>query len=80
VLESVTRTGKLLIVHEDTQTGGFAAEIMALVSEKAFTSLDAPIGRLATPDVPIPYNIPMMERILPGVKQIGAKITELLAY
>jgi 2-oxoisovalerate dehydrogenase E1 component len=80
VLESVIQTGKLLIVHEDTQTGGFAAEIMAVISEQAFTSLDAPITRLATPDVPIPYNIPMMESVLPGVKQIGAKITELLAY
>jgi len=80
VLESVAHTGKLLIVHEDTQTGGFSAEIMAVIAEQAFTYLDAPLARLATPDVPIPYNIPMMEGILPGVKQIQAKIIELLAY
>jgi 2-oxoisovalerate dehydrogenase E1 component len=80
VLESVTRTGKLLIVHEDNRTGGFAAEIMAVVTEQAFSSLDAPIIRLATADVPIPYNIPMMDSILPGIKQISDKIGELIAY
>jgi 2-oxoisovalerate dehydrogenase E1 component len=80
VLESVSHTGKVLIVHEDTQTAGFAGEITAVIAEQVFTDLDAPIARLATPDVPIPYNIPMMESILPGVKQIHAKIVELLAY
>lgn len=80
VLESVQHTGKLLIVHEDTLTGGFAGEITAVVAEQAFTFLDAPVARLATPDVPIPYNIPMMNSILPGVEQIHSKIKELIAY
>jgi 2-oxoisovalerate dehydrogenase E1 component len=80
VLESVAQTGKVLVIHEDTLTAGFAGEIIATIAEQAFTHLDAPIARLATPDVPIPYNIPMMEHILPGVGQIREKIIQLLAY
>jgi 2-oxoisovalerate dehydrogenase E1 component len=80
VLESVAHTGKVLVVHEDTLTAGFAGEIIATIAEQAFTQLDAPIARLATPDVPIPYNIPMMDQLLPGIRQIREKITQLLAY
>ena len=70
VLESVHQTGKVLIVHEDTITNGFAAEIIATISEQAFSDLDAPISRIATPDVPIPYNIGLMESVLPSVERI----------
>jgi len=80
VLESVHRTGKALIVHEDTLTSGFGAEISAIIAEQAFSHLDAPIARLATPDVPIPYNIPMMDAVLPTAARIQERIQTLLAY
>ncbi|MGW8225731.1 MAG: alpha-ketoacid dehydrogenase subunit alpha/beta [Anaerolineales bacterium] len=80
VLECVRKTGKVLIVHEDTLTAGFGAEISAVINEQAFTDLDAPIHRLATPDVPIPYNVDMMEYILPNQKKIEEKINELLGF
>jgi 2-oxoisovalerate dehydrogenase E1 component len=80
VLESVLKTGKVLIVHEDTITNGFAAEIIAVINEQAFHALDAPIKRLATPDVPIPYNIPMMDVLIPSVQQIKESIKEQLDY
>ena len=80
VLQSVQRTGKLIIVHEDTITAGFAGEITATVSEQAFADLDAPILRLAPPDVPIPYNLGLMAAVLPGIQTIREKIAWLLAY
>ena len=80
VLESVHRTGKALIVHEDTLTSGFGAEISAIIAEQAFNHLDAPIARLATPDAPIPYNIPMMDAVLPTAARIQERIQTLLAY
>jgi 2-oxoisovalerate dehydrogenase E1 component len=80
VLESVKKTGRCLIVHEDTITGGFAGEIMATISSEAFEWLDAPLQRLATSDCPIPYNIPMMNEIVPSVKKIREKLAWLLAY
>jgi 2-oxoisovalerate dehydrogenase E1 component len=80
VLESVRRTGKVMVVHEDTITNGFAAEIIAVINEGAFSDLDAPISRLATPDVPIPYNIGLMDTLLPSVERIHKGIEELLSY
>ena len=80
VLESVHHTGKLLVVHEDNVTNGFGAEIITTINEQAFSDLDAPISRLATPDVPIPYNIGLMESVLPGVERIHKAIQDLLNY
>jgi 2-oxoisovalerate dehydrogenase E1 component len=80
VLESVKKTGKCLVVHEDTLTGGFAGEIMATIASEAFEWLDAPLQRLAPPDCPIPYNIPMMNAVLPSVDTIRDKLNWLLAY
>ncbi len=80
VLESVRKTCKCLVVHEDTITGGFAGEIMATIASEAFEWLDAPLQRLATPDVPIPYNVSMMNAIVPGVDQIEAKMRWLVNY
>jgi 2-oxoisovalerate dehydrogenase E1 component len=70
----------MLIVHEDTFTAGFGAEISATIAAEAFTALDAPIRRVTTPDVPIPYSLPMMNAILPSVGTIRAAIEELLRY
>jgi len=80
VLESVRVTGKLLVVHEDTRTAGFAAEIIATVSQQAFTYLDAPIERLTMPDIPVPFNIRMMNAVLPGVESIRARMEAILAF
>jgi 2-oxoisovalerate dehydrogenase E1 component len=80
VLEAVKSCGKLLVVHEDTITGGFAGEIIATVVSECFTDLDAPIARLATPDMPIPYNVGMMEAVVPSVEKIRLKMEELLVY
>jgi 2-oxoisovalerate dehydrogenase E1 component len=80
VLTSVRCTGKALIVHEDTITAGFAGEIIALIAGECFTDLDAPVERLATPDMPIPYNVGIMESILPNVQTIRAKMQKLLDY
>jgi 2-oxoisovalerate dehydrogenase E1 component len=80
VLESVRTTGKVLIVHEDSLTNGFGAEIAATIAAEAFSDLDAPVERLTTPDIPIPFNIPLMEAVVPSVEKIRAKVSELLAY
>jgi 2-oxoisovalerate dehydrogenase E1 component len=77
VLTSVRKTRKVLIVHEDGMTAGFGAEIAAIIAEEAFFSLDAPVSRMAVPDVPIPYNVPLMESVLPSVSGIAEKIAEL---
>ena len=80
VLENVQNTGKALIVHEDTQTAGFGDEISAMIAAEAFTDLDAPVQRLATTDIPIPYDVGMMASILPNVEKIKGKIDQLLAF
>jgi 2-oxoisovalerate dehydrogenase E1 component len=80
VLESVRKTGKALIIHEDTRTGGFAGEITATIHENAFTYLDGPVVRMTTPDIPVPYNVSMMNAVLPGVEKIKGKIREMLDF
>ncbi|HLB49490.1 MAG TPA: transketolase C-terminal domain-containing protein, partial [Anaerolineales bacterium] len=80
VIRSVRRAGKLLVVHEDTITGGFAGEIIATAASECFADLDAPIERLATPDCPIPYNARMMESVMPSVESIRAKMQKLLDF
>src|SRR5262249_21095718 len=78
VLDSVQKTRRCLIVHEDSISAGFGAEIAAILAHEAFFSLDAPIERLATPDVPIPYNVGLMNAVIPGVETIAAKIRALI--
>ncbi|NPA26579.1 MAG: pyruvate dehydrogenase [Chloroflexi bacterium] len=80
VLDSVRRTGRLLIVHEDGLTGGFGGEIAAVVMDEAFEWLDAPIRRVAAPDVPVPYNIGLMHAVVPTVERIRQAIEALLAW
>ncbi len=80
VLASVRKTRRCLIVHEDTLTAGFGAEVSATVAEAAFLSLDAPIQRIAIPDVPTPYNVALMNAVLPQVEQIAERILELIEF
>ena len=80
VLDSVRRTHRCLVVHEDLQTAGFGAEIVARVADEAFMDLDAPVARLTMPDIPSPHNPTLMEWALPSVERIRAKIDEMLAF
>jgi 2-oxoisovalerate dehydrogenase E1 component len=80
VLESVRKTGRCLVVQEDTWTAGFASEILATIASEAFLDLDAPIRRLTTPNVPIPYNAGLMHAVLPSTERIEAAIEELLTF
>jgi 2-oxoisovalerate dehydrogenase E1 component len=80
VLASVKKTRRCLIVHEDNRTAGFGAEIAAVVAKEAFFNLDAPVERLTTPDVPLPYNIPLMDAVLPGVEKIADKMIEIVEF
>jgi 2-oxoisovalerate dehydrogenase E1 component beta subunit len=81
ILESVRKTGKALVVHEDNLTGGYAAEIAATIAEAAFTSLDAPVRRLCGPDVPaMPYSHPLQEWFMLNPDKIADAIRALAAY
>ena len=80
VLEAVANTSRLLVLHEDTLTGGFGAEIAATVAEKAFELLDAPIRRIAAPDTPVPFSPPLEKRFLPQVEDVVLGLRELAAY
>ncbi|MGH6871480.1 MAG: alpha-ketoacid dehydrogenase subunit alpha/beta [Rhizomicrobium sp.] len=77
VLGSVRRTRRCLIVHEDLMSAGFGAEIAAVVAENCFYDLDAPVSRLAMPDIPSPHNPELMEWALPSVEGIAARIDAL---
>ena len=81
VLASVRKTGKVLIVHEDNLTGGYGAELAALVADQGFTDLDAPVKRLAGPDVPaMPYSHPLQDWFMPDPAKIADAARELAAY
>ena len=80
ILASVRRTGKCLILHEDTRTGGLGAEIAATLSEKAFEWLDGPILRVTAPDTPVPYSPPLEEAFLPNVRTLLAAVRKLVRY
>jgi 2-oxoisovalerate dehydrogenase E1 component beta subunit len=80
ILNSVRKTNRLLIVHEDTRTGGIAGEIAALVCEGAFDHLDGPITRVTGLDTPVPYSPPLEERFLPNAEKVAAAARELAKY
>jgi len=80
VLESVRRCSKVLVLHEDTRTGGFGAEIAATIAEEAFEYLDAPVRRIAAPDAPVPFSPPLEKAYIPQVDDVVAGLRELAAY
>ena len=81
ILDSVRKTGKLLIAHEDNLTGGIGAEIAALVSEEAFEYLDGPITRVCGPDVPtMPFAQTLEDAYIPDAAKIAAALRRLAAY
>jgi len=80
VLDSVRRTRRCLIVHEDLRTGGFGAEIAAVVADEAFLDLDAPVARVTMPDIPSPHHPRLMEWALPSSERIRAEIERLVGF
>jgi pyruvate/2-oxoglutarate/acetoin dehydrogenase E1 component len=70
----------LLVVHEDTRTGGIAGEIAATVCESAFSDLDGPIMRVTGLDTPVPSSPPLEEYFLPNVEKVAAAARELAKY
>jgi 2-oxoisovalerate dehydrogenase E1 component len=80
VLASVSATHRCLIVHEDNMTAGFGAEIAAVLAQEAFSELDAPVERLAMPDIPVPHSPWLLDAILPAPDDIVAAIRRLASY
>ncbi|HTY57228.1 MAG TPA: transketolase C-terminal domain-containing protein, partial [Bacteroidota bacterium] len=80
IIGAVRATGKVLIVHEDTLTGGVGGEVAALVAEHAFQYLDAPVKRVGALDAPVPFSPTLEEAHLPDTGKITAALRELLRY
>ncbi|MEI6806748.1 MAG: transketolase C-terminal domain-containing protein, partial [Myxococcaceae bacterium] len=80
VAQSVKKTGRVLVLHEDSRFMGFGAELAAEISEKCFSDLDAPVTRLAGAEAPIPYASNLEEQVLPQAAGIRAAVLSLLAY
>lgn len=70
ILTSVKKTGRLVVLHEATRTGGFGGEIAALVAEKAFDMLKAPVKRITAPDIPVPFSKPLEDFYMPNEKDL----------
>jgi pyruvate/2-oxoglutarate/acetoin dehydrogenase E1 component len=80
VLASVRKTSKVIVLHEDTHTGGFGAEIAATIAEEAFEDLDAPPKRISAPDTPVPFAPALEAAFLPQVDDVVAGLREVAAY
>jgi pyruvate/2-oxoglutarate/acetoin dehydrogenase E1 component len=80
VLASVRKTSKALVLHEDTRTGGFGAEIAATIAEEAFEDLDAPVRRITAPDTPVPFSPALEAAFIPQVDDVVAGLRELAEY
>ena len=81
ILASVRKTARALVVYEDNLTGGFGAEVAAIIAQEAFEHLDAPVVRVAAPDVPaMPFNKPQEDAFMPSPERIAAEMRKLAAY
>jgi pyruvate/2-oxoglutarate/acetoin dehydrogenase E1 component len=80
VLESARKTSKVLVLHEDTRTGGFGAEIAATIAEEAFEDLDAPLKRITAPDSPVPFSPTLEKAYIPQVEDVVKGLKELVEY
>jgi pyruvate dehydrogenase E1 component beta subunit len=78
ILESVAHTHRAMVVHEAWRTGGFGAEIAAMISEEGFDYLDGPVTRLAGTDIPIPYSPALEPHVIPNAETIAAQIRKVL--
>jgi 2-oxoisovalerate dehydrogenase E1 component beta subunit len=80
VLASAKKTSKVLLLHEDTRTGGIGGELAALITENVFEYLDAPIVRVTAPDTPVPFSAPLEEAFLPNAEKVIEKARGLYRY
>jgi len=80
VCESVKKTSKVLLLHEDTRTGGLAGELAVSITESVFDYLDAPIVRVTAPDTPVPYSPPLEDAFLPNASKVVEKVRWLARY
>jgi len=80
ILDAVERCSKVVIVDEANATCAAGAQVAALITERGFESLDGPVVRVATPDVPIPFSPPLEQAVLPSVERVREACRELLAY
>ncbi len=80
IIATVKKTNRVLIVHEDTRTGGIAGEITARINERAFEWLDAPVLRVTAADVPLPYSPPLEDYVLPQTADIVRAVRQLARY
>jgi len=80
VLRSVEKTSKALVLHEDTRTTGFGAEIVATITEEAFEHLDGPVKRITAPDTPVPFSPPLEKAFIPQVEDVVAGLKDLAEY
>jgi pyruvate/2-oxoglutarate/acetoin dehydrogenase E1 component len=80
ILNTAARTGKVIVLHEATRTGGPGGEIAALIAERAFEYLDAPVVRVAPPDTPVPYSPPLEDYFLPNAEKVGKAIRAIYDY
>ena len=80
VLASVRKCNKVMLLHEDTRTGGMAGELAALIGAEAFEDLDGPIVRVTSPDTPIPFSPPLEEFFLPNAAKVAEAARKLAAY
>jgi 2-oxoisovalerate dehydrogenase E1 component beta subunit len=80
IRQTVEKTNRLIVLHEDTKTGGIAGEIAAIVNEEAFDSLDAPIVRVAAMDSPVPFSPPLEKAFLPKVEDVVREARRLKKY
>ena len=80
VLATAKKTGKVILLHEDTLTGGLGGELAGLISEHAFEHLDGPLVRIAPPDTPVPYSPPLEKAFLPNAEKVVEKARWLYRY
>jgi 2-oxoisovalerate dehydrogenase E1 component beta subunit len=80
ILDSVKKTNKVMLLHEDTRTGGMGGEIAAIIAEEAFDDLDGPIVRVTAPDTPVPYSPPLEDAFIPQPQDVVEAARTLAAY
>jgi 2-oxoisovalerate dehydrogenase E1 component beta subunit len=80
IAATVSKTSKVIILHEHARTGGLAGEIAAIINEEVFDQLDGPIVRLTAPDTPVPFSPPQEEFYLPQVADLVREVRRLHAY
>ena len=80
VVNSIKKTGKAIVIHEDSLTGGFGGEISARIADECFEMLDGPVKRVGAADAPIPYHPVLEKAVLPSRDKIYNSLKDLLQY